>query len=227
MMRSSLLAILAVASLTVLMGAKEGGCGQGLDNRPGDPGIDVGGATGATWAVSYSKNVKVIVKDAGGIVATHDVVVGAGASFDVGGVTINLDQYCARPDVVCPYDVFPAQVRMTQPGSDLHLLYVQYKPKGPLAGLGSVTLLGNVDSDDDFSIALGIGAAGSGQCGLLAISYATGHIDGNGATTPRGVSLDGEIVTGYAGGCVVAGAGGAAAAGLTVELRIPFSAVRL
>lgn len=226
-MRRSSVAIVAAAALTFLTGAKEGGCGQGLDNRPGDPGIDVGGATGASWAVTYSKNVKVIVKNAGAVLATHDVVVGAGTSFDVGGVTVNLDQTCARSDVVCPYDVFPAQVRMTQPGNDLHLLYVQYRPKGPLASLGSVTLLGNVDSDDDFSIALGLGAAGSGQCGLLAVSYATGHIDGDGAAVPRGLSLSGEIVTGYAGGCIVAGSGGAAAAGLTVELRIPFSATRL
>jgi hypothetical protein len=116
MMRSSLMAILAVAALTVLTGAKEGGCGQGLDNRPGDPGIDVGGTTGATWAVTYSKTVKVIVKDAGGIVATHDVVVGAGASLEVGGVSIDLDQYCARPDVVCPHDVFPAESKRRTAG---------------------------------------------------------------------------------------------------------------
>jgi hypothetical protein len=161
------------------------------------------------------------------VVATRDLTTGAGGSFDVGGVTINLDQLCSRPDVVCPFDVFPTQVRMTQPGSELHLLYVQYKPKGPLASLGNVTLLGNVDSDYDFSIALGIGAAASGSCGLLGVSYATGHIEGNGATPPRGTSLGGEIVTGYAGGCVVAGSGGAVAAGLTVELRIPFSATRL
>ena len=222
--RSSMLALVALTSLVLLTGATKGGCGQGLDNRPGDPGIDVGGPLGALWNVQYSKTVEVVIKQGGAVVATQNVAVGVGATFDLGGVKVDLDAYCAREDVVCPYDVFPDQVKMTQPGSERHLLYVQYKPKGPLAYLENVTLLGNVDSDDDFSIALGISGAAAGACGLLGVSYATGHIQSNGdPIAPLGLSLTGDIVTAYAGGCAVTGA----AAGLTFELRIPFDATRL
>lgn len=225
--RSSMLALVALTSLVLLTGATKGGCGQGLDNRPGDPGIDVGGPLGALWNVQYSKTVEVVIKQGGAVVATQNVAVGVGATFDLGGVKVDLDAYCAREDVVCPYDVFPDQVKMTQPGSERHLLYVQYKPKGPLAYLENVTLLGNVDSDDDFSIALGISGAAAGACGLLGVSYATGHIQSNGdPIAPLGLSLTGDIVTAYAGGCLVGNSSGGAAAGLTVELRVPFDGVR-
>ena len=228
MKKTPLYALAALTALVMLTGAsgEKAGCGAGLDNRAGEPGINVGGPIGATWDLTYSKTLEVIIKSGGAVVATHDLAVGTGATFDLDGIKIDLDAYCARPDVVCPYDVFPSQVRMTQPGSQLHLLYVQYEPKGPLAELKDVTLLGNVDSDDDFSIALGIGAAAAGPCGLLSVSYATGQIKASALDPERGTSLTGDIVTAYAGGCLVGNSSGGAAAGLTVELRVPFDGVR-
>jgi hypothetical protein len=41
--------LVALCATTMLMGAKKQGCGEGLDNRPGEAGIDVGGTLGATW----------------------------------------------------------------------------------------------------------------------------------------------------------------------------------
>src|SRR5207244_13156752 len=109
-----------------------GGCGQGLDNREGEPGIDVGGVTGAKWAVSYGTTMDVIVRGAAGVVVSkNSLQVAAGGKFTVDGVQIDLAELCARGDVACPQDVFPAEVTMTQPGNMLHLLYVTFNPKGP------------------------------------------------------------------------------------------------
>lgn len=222
--------LLAAAALCLLRGAaSEGGCGQGLDNRPGEPGIEVGGKDGAAWKVEYSDTIQVKVTGAGGAVVTHNLTVAGGGLFDVEGQQIDLGKLCEREDVACPQEVFPAEVKMTQPGDQLHLLYVNFNAEGPLGELKETTLLGNVDSDDDFSIALGIGAAAAPglPCALLSVSYATGHIEGDGGDPPRGTSLTGDIVTGYAGGCVLLGSGGGAGVGVSVELRVPFSATRM
>jgi hypothetical protein len=176
---------------------------------------------------AHEKKMDVVIKRAGVAVSNYTVTVGAGGTIDLEGQTIDMDAYCNRNDVVCPYDVFPDTVRMTQPGNEQHLLYVDYTPKGPLAELKNVRLLGNVDSDNDFSIALGISGAGADVCGLLGISYATGHINSdNAAIDPKGVSLAGDIVTAYGGGCLLLGTSGGAGAGVEVELNIPFTGLR-
>jgi hypothetical protein len=222
--------LLAATALCLLRGAgKEGGCGQGLDNRAGEPGVDVGGKDGARWNVDYSDTIQVKITGAGGAVVTHDFTVAGGGLFDVEGTQIDLGKLCEREDVACPHEVFPSEVKMTQPGDQLHLLYVNFNAEGPLGELKDTTLLGNVDSDHDFSIALGIGAAAAPglPCALLGVSYATGHIDNDGGDPPVGTSLSGDIVTGYAGGCVLIGSSGTASAGVSVELRVPFTATRI
>lgn len=219
--------VLMLASALMLLGATKGGCGEGLDNRKGEPGIDVGGKTGAHWKVEYSNQLEIIVKKAGAVVSTTSYSLAAGGEIDMEGIKVDLAELCARDDVACPHEVFPKEVLMTQPGSELHLLYVTYNPAGPLQDLTEKTLLGNVDSDDDFSIALGIGAAAKGTCGLLAVSYATGHIDNDGGDPPSGIQMKGDIVTAYTGGCVLLGSQGSAGAGLTVEVRLPFNATRV
>jgi hypothetical protein len=217
----------ALLGLALLSGADgQMGCGQGLDNRKGDPGIDVGGVAGAKWQVNYGTTMTVEVKGGAGGVSRYTLPMAAGGTFKVENITVDLKQMCARGEIACPQDVFPAEVTMTQPGNERHLLYVTYQPKGPLAQVGQATLLGNVDSDDDFSIALGIGGAGAGNCGLLGVSYATGRLQPDLLNSTRAVALTGEIVTAYSGGCAVAGQGGAVGAGVTVELRLPFTGTR-
>lgn len=217
---------LIVVSLLFLQGANKGGCGDGLDNRAGEPGVDVGGAAGAEWDLTYSGSMEVVVKNGAALVATEQILRAVGGTFDVDGITVDLQQLCQRSDVACPDEVFPPRVTMTQPGNELHLLKVEFNKEGPLGELAETTLVGNVDSDFDFSIALGIGAAAAPPCGLLSVSYATGAIEHDGDDPPRGSSLAGEIVTAYTGGCLVSGDGGAVGGGLTVELRLPFTGTR-
>ncbi len=229
MTRTKLLTIiLSMTSLVFLMGATpEGGCGAGLDNRPGEPGVDVGGLAGADWDVKYGDTVEIRIKNAGGVIATEKIAIAAGGKFTLDGVEVDLRKLCERGDIACPDEVFPKRVNMRQPGNNRHLLYVTFNPEGPLKDIQEKTLIGNVDSDQDFSIALGVGAAANGICGLLSVSYATGHIESEPGDPPVGTSMNGAIVTAYSGGCLLAGSSGAAAAGLTVELRIPFGATRL
>lgn len=217
---------LIIVSLFFLQGASKAGCGDGLNNREGEAGVDVGSEAGAEWDLTYSGSMEVVVKNGAALVATEQLVRAVGGTFEVDGIKIDLQQLCQRSDVACPDEVFPTQVTMTQPGDQLHLLKVEFNKEGPLGELSETTLLGNVDSDFDFSIALGIGAAAAPPCGLLSVSYATGHIEHDGDDPPRGTSLAGEIVTAYTGGCLVSGEGGAVGAGLTVELRLPFTGVR-
>jgi len=216
---------LSLAALGLLQGAAKGGCGG---NEPGVPGIDVGGPAGADWRVDYGDTLRVVVKKAGVVVADSNLSVVAGGTFTVDGVAVDLSNLCQRPDVACPHEVFPKTVRMTQPGDQRHLLYVTFNKEGPLGGVTSGTLLGNVDSAKDFRIELGIQAAAVGTCGLLGVSYAEGSIQADASNPERGVKMvASDLVTAYAGGCILSGSGGSAGAGLTVELRVPFSADRL
>lgn len=231
MFKTRLMGVMVVAlSMTLLLGAMEEdpdrGCGGGLDNRAGEPGVDVGGIAGADWKISYGDKVEVKVKKGGVVVATENIVWATGGTFKLDGEVVDLRKMCDRGDIACPEQIFPGTVRMTQPGADLHFLYVTFNPVGPLKELKKTTLLGNVDSDHDFSIALGIGAAAAGTCGLLATSYATGHIGGGKVAPFKGDVLNGNIVTTYSGGCALLGIKAGAGAGLQVEVKMPISGVR-
>lgn len=225
--RKRFLPVVALALVMSTLGANEGGCGTGLNNIPGEPGLDVGGVPGATWQMTYSDQISVTVKGAAGVIAQKTLSMGSGGTFVVGGVTIDLKALCARGDIACPSDVLPATVRMNQPGADRHYLQVSFNRKGPLAVLSEAVLGGNVDSTRAFAVFLGVGAAASGNCGLLGVSYANGQLVPDLLLSTRAVALNGQIITGYTGGCVVGSANAAAAAGLTVEFRQPISGLRL
>jgi hypothetical protein len=218
---------LSIAALGLLQGAARGGCGG---NEPGVPGIEVGGEQGADWEISYQDTMKVTIKKAGAVVASHDLSVAAGGIFKLDGVDIDINKdVCQRSEIACPSEVFPKIVRMTQPGNDLHYLRMAFEKEGPLGKLTDATLLGNVDSHQAFRIELGIKAAALGSCGLLGYSYADGVIREEPNSDPlRGVEIeDGWITTAYAGGCILAGHAGAVGAGLEVEIKIPFTGKRL
>ena len=109
------LALLAVLSFVFLSGFEGGGCGEAFDNRPGEPAVDVGGLHGADWTLSYVDKMSVRVTNASGVVANHALSRVAGGSFSLEGETVDLREMCARGEIVCPDEIFPGLVRMSQP----------------------------------------------------------------------------------------------------------------
>lgn len=202
------------------------GCGPGLMNEPGLPGLDVGGASGATWNVAFTDPITITVTDAYGVASVSRLPM-AGGNFQVGQAAIALDGLCSRSDIVCPQNVFPLNVTLTQTDPMLHILAVRVNPKGPLALLPQPSRIGNVDSFGGFAVLLDAGLAGMGTCGLLGLSTAKGTITKDPQDPSRGIALSGEISVGYAGGCVVLGnTMGVTGAGIKVELKLGFSATR-
>ncbi len=220
------LALLAILSFIMLSGFEGGGCGEGLNNRVGEPGINVGGLHGADWNLTIGDVMNVRVKNASGVVADYTINRVTGGSFSLEGETVDLRAMCERGEIVCPDEMFPSKVRMSQPGLEMHLLYVSYAHPGPDGKSAKHTLIGNVDSDWDMSVALGAGITGGGPCAMLSYSYFGGHIEATGDNPPMGTGLAGDIVTSYSGACLLGGTKGAAAGGLTVELRMPVSGHR-
>lgn len=197
-----------------------------------NPGVDVGGEQGALWEVSYGDTMTVMVRGATGEMYRHSVRMTDGARFTIGSVSVDVNELCGRKDIVCPQHVFPAQIILTQPQNDRHILFTTYSRKGPLAAVNDPTLLGSMASMDSrlsFAIALGVGSAGQGACGLLGASYATGNlVKGPLPEDPQiegGVSMDGTLLTSYTAGCVAGAQAGLD--GLSIALQMKFSARRM
>lgn len=222
--RAAHLLYLALASAVTA----SAGCGpQGLNNVPIVPGLELGGAAGAKWRITFKDPVKITVTGAAGTVSAADLSMNSG-SFKVEQATIQLPALCSRSDFVCPQNVFPLEVTVTQPDPMLHMLRVGINPKGPLALLPEPTLIGNVDSLDGFALLLGVTATGVGPCGLLGASTAHGTILQDPRDRSRGYLINGTVDVAYGAGCVVLGNNvGATGAGLTVKLSAPFQADRL
>lgn len=202
------------------------GCGPGLANEPGIPGLDVGGADGADWNVRFTDPLTITVTDAYGAASVSRLPM-SGGSFQVGQAAISLGGLCDRSDIVCPQSVIPLRVTLTQTDPMLHLLVLRVNPKGPLALLPQPTRIGNVDSVGGFAVLLDAGLAGMGTCGLLGLSVAKGTITRDPQDPSRGIALQGDIAVGYGGGCVVQGnTAGVTGAGVKVELKVGFSATR-
>jgi hypothetical protein len=92
--------------LPLLQGAKGDGCAAGSTS----PAPDVTG----WWDIAYDDTIGVQVKIGG---AVYDTQLGAGGgSFTINhqGTPITFDLDCARPEVLCPSEVWPTQVYVDQ-----------------------------------------------------------------------------------------------------------------
>lgn len=193
-------------------------CGGGGGPRPGefDP-RDVSG----NYALTYDDRLTLRL-DVGG--AVREVTQqGYGGIVDFGTingnpVTLNLTEFCAKPEVQCPSEAFWAKVAVTQPNLSANrfplqqLTVVDDTVHTLDAGQRAKSLSGLVDANNDDRFLLGLGAQGgaSQNCAAIAVSLAGGRFTRFGErfeTTTEGRTNRGNqpcpLDGGFDGGAVV------------------------
>ncbi|TNF23493.1 MAG: hypothetical protein EP329_27475 [Deltaproteobacteria bacterium] len=101
-----LLSLLALGAALPALGAAR--CGGPISSTT--PAPDVNGA----WSISYDDTVAVRVTLGGAVYAAEIGVNGGQVTIDHNGTPFTFDLDCARPEVVCPSEVWPATVTLAQ-----------------------------------------------------------------------------------------------------------------
>lgn len=199
------LALTAFAALPFAMGAK-GGCGAVNSKAPAP---DVAGQ----WSIKYDPTFEIDVTIGGA--AYHQSLPSSGGTFTIthAGQPFQFDIDCSRPEVVCPSEVWPAQVAVDQRDPTYpHRMWVTIPiqkcsgstvaPDPKTCGQGTLNpdckpvCMGEVtvenhdafgvidDAGASFDLLLGAGAATNGiNCALLGISGAHANLVTTGAGT--------------------------------------------
>lgn len=224
------LALLALPTLPLLMGAQGDGCAAGSKS----PAPDVRG----TWAIAYDDVIGVEVKIGGAIYTAELGAQGGSVTINHAGkpYTFNLD--CARADVVCPSEAWPNQVVVEQRNVNLqHQIVVNLpaahcdqqltqpapgtcgtgtsNPNCDLICGGAITVstaqaFGVIgEAGDSFRLYLGGGVVTNGlNCAMLGYSVADADLTttGEGSDSWEATAMSAGLVTvGYAGACLFAG----------------------
>lgn len=208
-LHQGLLTLSAALLVPVLMGAKGEGCGGG-DNTifSKSPAPDMAG----TWLVSYDDRLDVEITLGGATYTAQLGAQGGMVEIDHEGqpFTFNLD--CAREEVVCPSEVWPAEVSFRQDNAIYpHRVWLQVpdqqcdgdlvdpdpaecgpdtnNPECDPVCQGEVTTttkeaFGTIDeAGENFDVALGVGAASNGvNCLLVGGSYVDGALETEGTS---------------------------------------------
>jgi hypothetical protein len=231
---------IAVVGATPLLMAPSCGGGGDPESVP-----DVGG----TWSLTFADDLSVEV-DIGGQV--YNPVLGGGADTVTvmhDGMPVSYTVDCARDLVVCPSELLPATVTLTQPRTDPRSVRLEVSEsecrggevvEGECTGGTLVehtsTREGVISSDGrSFTIVLGGGAVVAGSCALLTISLAEGDFvtSGSAGALQADAIMNGTLSTAVGGGCLLVGMADldpgleAAAAGGSVTLSSSFTATRV
>ena len=218
-----------VASIPLLVGHTD--CGHD-HNNPAP-------ALTGDWRLTYADDLTVDINIGGTVY--HDSIgpQGGSVTIDHHGQPITFDLDCARPEVVCPSEVwadtvtlnqkqpnFPRRVWLTIPQQSCDGALVAPEPSECGSGTnnpdceqvctGTVTnssteTFGLVTADGGkLEVLLGAGVASNGaNCIALAVSGASAELVATGSadddTWVATELANGEIATGYAGGCLWAG----------------------
>lgn len=257
-MKQTVLAVGLLAAAPFTMGAK-GGCGTfgSMDPAP---------SVSGDWNIIYNPQMSVVVK-IGGAVYTQQLST-SGGTFTVvhAGKSYPFNVDCSRPEVVCPSEVWPARVTISQrepmyPYRMWVTIPVQEcsgaQVPADRASCGTGTLnpdckpvcngtittksadaFGLIrEGGGGFDLLLGAGVATNGiNCALLGISVAKAELINTGtegsASWQAAEMNNGQVKTGYAGGCVWAGPLGAdgkpetLVLGASVEITTGFAGSR-
>jgi hypothetical protein len=183
--------------------------------------IDVGGASGAIWDLSFASEILVTLRS--GTQAASKTATTT-APVQLLGSTLSLADFCWRTDVVCPQQVLPAQTMLIQPSSAQGSLVAGFNRRGPLEALAKVTgLVGQVDGKE-LTVPLNVGAAAEGWCGLGASSRVLASASASSGSAAD--ALQGRVTVVYSGSCVNLGGTGAIDPTATLELSVSFTGKR-
>lgn len=228
---------LLMALVPSLMAAKGKGCGGDGDGPAifsGTPAPDMTGS----WDVTYADNLDVEITLGGAVYTAQVGIEGGTVTIDHEGQPITFDLDCSRPEVVCPSEVWPAEVSFRQDDPNYpHRVWMQIPQTecsgqlvapdpstcGPETnnpecddvcdGESTTTTkeaFGTVDEGgDDFWVGLDAKIASNGvNCLLLGGSIAQGHL----TTTGSAETEDWEAIS-TSGDVVTVYAGGCLWAG--------------
>lgn len=213
----------------MLTGASE--CGKGATN----PAPDVTGA----WALSYADDLKVEITIGGAVYQETVGVQGGSVTINHDGQPFTFNLNCARPEVVCPSEVWAEQVSFNQKQPNfprrVWVTIPQHSCDGELIDADPMecgadtanpdceqvcdgeTTTKNVETfglmtedGSQLNVFLGAGVASNGiNCVALGISGASAEVVAEGSADSENWTAtalaNGEIATGYAGGCLWAG----------------------
>lgn len=226
------------------------------------PAPDVAGA----WAVTYESTFDVEVTIGGAHYTASVPETGGMVHVDHAGTGFDFAIDCARPEVVCPSEVWPERVTIDQRDATYtHRMWVTIPSQACSVALtapepsacgegtsnpdcdpvcnGEVTTtereaFGVIAEDgESFELLLGGGAASNGlNCVLLGLSVAEADLANEGGASSndwRSIAMEnGEVCTGYAGGCLWAGDPDmdgetqALVLGASIMISVPFEATR-
>lgn len=203
----ALIVVAAALSTPILMGAKAKGCGGdstvfSKSDAPSMAGV---------WDVTYDDRLDLEITIGGAVYTEQLGPQGGSVTIDHDGQPFTFELNCAREEVVCPSEVWPAEVSFRQDNETYpHRVWLQVpdqecdgqlvEPEPSECGPGTnnedcdrvcdgevITTtkeaFGTIDEPgESFAVALGIGIASNGvNCVLLGGSYAEGDLDTEGS----------------------------------------------
>lgn len=217
---------LQVGTGTTPVPAGDGGTGD-LKNT-----VDIGGAAGAYWTVTFSAGVVVTARTTTKVDTQQATT--TGSAVTVLDSMVYVAGVCQRTDALCPHQVLPSPLAIIQTGGAPAKPYVGFNRKGPLevrkkdvALVGSLTgyqldvplETASLDAAKGQACALQTGSAIRATAGGMSTST-------TGGASNKATSLQGTLTLVYKGECINLGAGSAVQPGTTVELSASFVASR-
>jgi hypothetical protein len=185
--------------------------------RPTDPGGRAG-----TYDVTYGHTITATLRLFGAAytaTATPDGMLHF-RNTPAGTLSLALGTLCARADVTCPQEVFPAQATLTETPVGWLFPGVYNARVTSLAAPTCGQSLGALTNDRDEFLIARFDAAGANPCGVLALGRVSGRFSRDEAR--RVTALRGTIAVGVLGACTQS----SVLLGATLELSLPFEALR-
>lgn len=199
------------------------GANEAAESPSADPNtLNVGGAEGALWRVTFDPEILVTLR-AGQETVSQPVPLGEGL-MTIAGQSIDVANFCWRTDTICPHQVLPAETMIIQRTPSRQIL-IGFNRHGPLASLKLNGLAGQLDGRA-LSVPLAVGDATAGYCGLGQTSelIATAHPEEGDAL--NATSIEGRVALTYTGLCFNLGGSAAVENSLFLELSMKFTAAR-